>query len=160
MDKPLKPKKPLKHENKPTETETIEKIVMLDNKNNVCLLSLKDYEKEVDDEPQWMIDGLDNFGEGLKYSDVLKFKNLLPPEIEDFTIEESTNCDGYYEYTYLTYKEKKNPEQYQKESCAFDNRFKKYESDLKRYEEKLKIYEEFKRKEKLEKLQKELAKIQ
>lgn len=159
MDKPLKPKKPLKNQEPPAQFETIKKVIMVNYKTKELVLVDEKYrntENRAEEMPQYEVDNLENFGEGLKYSDVLKFKQLLPPEIQDFTIEESSNYDGYYDYTYLTYRQAKTLEQYQKELNEFNNRFNKYEKALVLYEAKLKIYEDWRRSQKLAKLQKEI----
>lgn len=162
MNKPICPKKPLKNENPPNEFETIEKVVMVNYKTKELVLVDADYREKVnedEDMPQYEVDNLEDFGEGLTYLDVLKFKKLLPPEIENFTIEENANSDGYYEYTYLTYKQKKDADIFQKELADFNNRFEKYEKQYSKYQVALKEYEEFRTQERIRKLQAELAKI-
>lgn len=162
MNKPLAPKKPLKHSSPPSEFETIEKVVMFNYKTKELVLVNIDYREKSNEEEgmsQYEVDGLENFGERLKYSDVIKFKNLLPQEVEDFTIEEQTNRDGYHEYTYLTYKVKKHAAKYQKELEDFNNRFLQFDKEYKIYQNKLKEYEEIKKQNKILKLKEELEKI-
>lgn len=162
MEKPKAPKKPLKYSNPPNDFETIEKIVMVNYKTKELVLVDEEYRNKVNKDKdclQYEIDGLEDFGESLKYSDVIKFKFLLPPEVEDFSIEENANDDGYYEYTCLVYQQKKRLEQYQVECAIYNTRFEIYDKARKRYEEKMLEYESWKKEQKKAKLEEELKKL-
>lgn len=162
MNIPKPPKKPLKHASPPSEMETVRVVVMVDYNTKELVLVSEDYRNSVNAEKnvvQFELDNLDNFGEGIKYSDVLRFKALLPPEIEDFEIEEMVNNDGYYEYTYLVYQRKKKLEQYQVECAIYNTRFETYDKARKRYEEKMLEYESWKKEQKKAKLEEQLKKL-
>lgn len=162
MNKPVAPKKPLKHAAVPNELETVRVVVMRDYKTKELYLVSEKYRERENREkecPQYELDNLEDFGDGMSYLDVIKFKKLLPPEIENFEIDTITNYDGYYSYTILVYKQPKNPAQYQQELNKFNNRFQKYEKNLAVYREELKVYEAWRKEEKIKELQAELAKI-
>lgn len=162
MNKPNPPPKPSKRTSPPSETETIRIVVMVNYKNKELVLVSEDYRNSVNKEEnvaQFELDNLDNFGERIKYSDVLRFKALLPPEIEDFEIEEVVNDDGYYEYTYLVYQQKKKLEQYQVECAIYNTRFETYDKARKEYEEKMLEYESWKKEQKRAKLEEKLKKL-
>lgn len=162
MQKPIKPIKPLKHAGPPSDIESVERVVMLDNTRKVVLLSPEQHEKYNKDEGmmQWEVDGLDNFSERKKYSDVLKFKAALPLEVEDFEFGNNVNSDGYYECTTITYKVPKNEIQYQNELDEYNNRFSVYGNQLKEYEKKMAVYDVWKKQQKIEKLKDELDKYE
>lgn len=162
MQKPVKPVKPLKHAGPPSNVQSVERVVMLDGAKKIVLLSPDQHEAYNEEEGmiQWEVDGLENFGEWTRYSDVIKFKAALPPEVEDFSFGNNVNSDGYYECTVIEYKVPKNEVQYQKELNDYNNRFSVYGNKLKEYEKKMAVYDVWKKQQKIEKLKGELEKIE
>lgn len=161
MNRPLKPRKPLKSAIIPRESEIIIKVVMVDENKNIVLLTRERLEEvnEQEQAMQYELNCYDNFGERIRYSDILKFKKILPSDIDDFNFYNYANCDGYYEYTVVEYEQKKPEDQYRRELEDFNNRFKKYEIELLEWEKKNDEYLNWAREQKKIKLTQELSKL-
>lgn len=164
MQKPNRPIKPLKHAAPPSEFDTISLVAMFKYETKELVLKPEEYLEDyngIEGMPQYEYDNLDKYnGQTLKYSDILKIKNLLPPDIEDFTVGTEINEDGDYDYTIIRYKIKKNQEQYQNQLKNFNNRFEKYEKELAAYRAKMRVYNEWAKEQRIEKLKKELQEAQ
>lgn len=152
MNRPIKPQKPTKYSLPPKTTRTVTKVVIVKQ----GAIKLIDYSDREDEEIDY------DLTEDLKYisyKNILSIKQILPEYVNNFTINQVSEGDGYYLYTLIDYIENKSEEDYQKELNVYNNRFETYELEMKQYQLDLIKYNNWKNDIKKEKLKLELSKL-
>lgn len=170
MNKPVKPKKPKVTDPVPTEYITIHKLLVFHNNENRFLLIDHNSHPlvftdpdggEINNElfPYWS--QLEKLGfnwdlRSLKYSHYKQIESDCNIH-GDFEATPQYNCDGYYDWTTISYTAI-DPD-YQTKLELYNNRFERYEKDLKVYEDELKKYENYKKDKKIKEFEEKINKL-
>jgi len=187
MKKPRKPRKPLKcidgpdkvshHEKTPyrgldTELRLAEIILVDDDEmeveNDRLARKFAEEGKEEFDEEYYKEILKDShpfsdvycfiFEDSLSESDIEEIKSALPEGYSNLIFHGSVR--KYEDNGYVTYDLPKSEEQFQTELVEFENRFSQYEIELAKYEKELMKYVEWKKEEQINKLKKQLEKLE
>ncbi len=157
MNKPIKPIKPSKNASPPSRTTRVSFKVLLNDQGEIELLPESYIEATQNDEDELdiFLEKYENVEERLKFSKILKIKQLIKGfghDIDDFTLEQENDRDGYFNGWWVNFYANKPSEIYRKELETHHNRFEKYKRDLEQFESSMIKYNEFKKEAQRQKL--------
>jgi len=159
--RPCAPSKPKKHAPVPDEFETRSYCVFRNDKNQIILKIEEEADKYNKEEElyQYEVDNLEKVTR-LTFLSVLAIKTLInetiSPEVNDFEIEEMHDRDGYIECIEVSFRVKKDENKYKKEVDRHNNRFEQYSRQYEKYQAELQAFNEQKKKERIDRLQKQI----
>lgn len=171
MKRPKKPKRPLKSEPEPGKMETHVRYVYERAGTHDTEYALlrpdecappEDLPSEEDHE-EWWYDFYDKYSTvtfPVVVSALTDLQHQLPQEVGlDFTLE-PVNDDGYTVCLELKYELPVPQDVYEARYKKWETRFDRYEEELKVWEAEMAKYEEYKKQQKIDKLKKEIEKLE